>query len=55
MSTKEQNKKGPEKDQNLGEKEIDQKEEELCRSIWDFEIITAAFNDKRFIPISSEI
>ena len=28
MSTKEQNKKGPEKDQNLGEKEIDQKEVE---------------------------
>ena len=28
MSTKEQNKKGPEKDQNLGEKEIDQKEAE---------------------------
>jgi len=34
---------------------IDQKEEELCRSIWDFNIIIAAFNDKRFIPISSEI
>ena len=28
MSTKEQNKKGPEKDQNLGEEEIDQKEVE---------------------------
>jgi len=34
---------------------IDQKEEELCRSIWDFKIITAKFIDERFIQISSEI